>query len=83
LTARENRSKTVGSCIKALNEIATHNAVTIYWIPGHSNYIGNCIADRLAREGTLLETVSLKEILPPMSLIKGKAEHQAKERANR
>ena len=38
--------------IKSLNQLGSSHHVEITWIPGHSNYKGNELADKLAREGS-------------------------------
>ena len=42
----------VARCKRLLNVISMTNEVTINWIPGHSDQMGNEIADRLAKLGT-------------------------------
>ena len=34
-----------------MNKLGENNKITLNWIPGHSNYRGNEIADRLAKRG--------------------------------
>ena len=42
---------TVKQCTDELNKLSSKNEVSVEWIPGHSNYDGNEIADKLAKEG--------------------------------
>ena len=46
---------TQGSLVKEakenLNRLSVSNKVTIQWIPGHEGYMGNEVADRLAKRG--------------------------------
>lgn len=45
-------SKLVLECRNALQELSRLNVVTLLWVPGHSNILGNEEADHLAREGS-------------------------------
>ena len=48
-------SATVLDCIRHFNLLACQtpqNMVTLRWIPGHSGFLGNEHADRLAKEGS-------------------------------
>nr|XP_026695280.1 uncharacterized protein LOC113475382 [Ciona intestinalis] len=36
----------------ALQQLATGNHVRLHWIPGHSDHLGNELADKLARDGS-------------------------------
>lgn len=44
-------SRTVWSCREKLNDLGTHNSVTLVWIPGHTGLEGNERADALAKAG--------------------------------
>jgi len=44
-------SKTISECRKSLNEMATHQRISLIWVAGH-RIEGKCIADELARQGT-------------------------------
>ena len=60
LTATKNKKhyiRTLESTIKALNKLATNNKVTVCWVPGHSGYEGNEIADDLANKGRKMELI--------------------------
>ena len=48
----EINSKLLEDCSKALKLIGSNNKVNLLWVPGHSGYKGNEMADRLAREGS-------------------------------
>lgn len=41
----------VESCYNLLNELAGHNSVTLWWVPGHEGHEGNERADCLAKRG--------------------------------
>ena len=45
------KSHTIKQCIEELNKLSKTNKVSVEWVPGHSNYEGNEIADKLAKEG--------------------------------
>ncbi|XP_043465741.1 uncharacterized protein LOC122500735 [Leptopilina heterotoma] len=44
-------SQLVGDCHEALNRLAGINRVTLFWVPGHSGFICNDKADKLAKTG--------------------------------
>lgn len=46
------RSGLVHECQTTLDLLALHNSVELIWIPGHSGFLGNEIADELARKGS-------------------------------
>ena len=65
LTRRKIINSTVLDCIRSLNILSETNTVTVNWIPGHRGYEGNEIADKLAKEGTLLPTnTTIKTVIP-------------------
>lgn len=45
-------STTVTDCVRLLNLLGAANTVNLSWIPGHSGFAGNELADRLAKAGT-------------------------------
>ena len=49
------KSQTVLNGITALNTLGRSNKVMVKWIPGHSDYEGNEIADKLAKQGSTLD----------------------------
>jgi len=52
LEAVRRTSPLVHQCQKALNEISSWHAVSLFWVPGHAGIRGNEIADGLARGGS-------------------------------
>ena len=50
-------SKLVSDCVVMLQQLATHNKVNLYWVPGHCGVEGNEKADELARHGSEMEFV--------------------------
>ena len=63
-----SRSITVNDCYNALQNIATHNNVTIKWVAAHTGIWGNEKADSLAKAGTT--STSLIKCPIPQSHIK-------------
>ena len=49
------KSHSVSSCKNALRKLTKRNTVKLIWIPSHSNYDGNEIADILAKAGSKSE----------------------------
>jgi len=46
-------SRTIADCRRSLHEMANQFTISLIWIPGHRDIVGNCIADELARQTTL------------------------------
>ena len=53
-------AKSVLECKRLVNKLSEVNTVSINWIPGHAQQMGNEIADRLAKRGTELYTEGLE-----------------------
>jgi ribonuclease HI len=49
------RSRVALDCRSSLNEMSEYFSIQIIWVPGHSDVMGNCRADELARYGTTLQ----------------------------
>ena len=77
-------------CHRSLNEMAKHYKISLIWVSGHQDIEGNCIADELARKGTIIEIHQEKDTIIPIGtcrlLINQKtlrqAEHRWKNAAN-
>jgi len=41
--------------------MASQFTISLIWIPGHRDIVGNCIADELARQGTIKPLLPRKE----------------------
>jgi len=41
--------------------MASQFTISLIWIPGHRDIVGNCIADELARQGTIMPLLPGKE----------------------
>ena len=53
LSATTINTKTVRDCHHSLQTLAVSNDVRIVWTPGHSDILGNELADKLAKSGSL------------------------------
>jgi ribonuclease HI len=74
LTNNKVTSKTVWSCLQKLQQLGSHNKVTLIWVPGHCGIEGNEKADELAG---LNVNQSLTDLELPIShcLIKSNIKH--------
>jgi ribonuclease HI len=52
LACHQINSKLVWNCLECLLKLATHNKVTLAWVPGHHDIQGNEKADALAKLGS-------------------------------
>lgn len=50
-------SNNVADCRKILGELSRNRQVTLTWIPGHCNFMGNEEADKLARKGSVTKMI--------------------------
>ena len=63
-------SRTVEDCVKQLNCLAVTNSVQLKWIPAHSGFQGNELADRLAKDGAAGSLIGPLPLAPiPMSVV--------------
>ena len=67
-------SKTAIECHTALQKLANHNVVRLWWVKGHMGIWGNEEADKLAKKGTTCEITD--EGYLPQSLIKRKVKER-------
>jgi ribonuclease HI len=44
--------KVVWVCHQSLMQLGKHNRVQLIWVPGHEGFVGNEMADQLARTGS-------------------------------
>ena len=56
LTALNTKSRTVNSCLSALNRLGANNTLELKWIAAHSGHWGNEKVDELAKSGTTAST---------------------------
>jgi len=57
-------SRLVWDCIVALQQLSSHNAVKLFWIPGHSGIYSNEPADQLAKAASFKSYVGPEPVLP-------------------
>jgi len=63
-------SRLVWDCIVALQQLSSHNAVKLVWVPGHSSIYGNEQADQLAKAASVKRYVGPEPVLPvPTSVV--------------
>ena len=65
LQAMMINTKTTQQCRNSLNQLGNDNNLTIAWVPGHSNIVGNVEADKTAKEGLSHRSV---EVNVPINL---------------
>jgi len=57
--------------------------ISLIWVPGHRDIVGNCIADELARQGTIVPLLPGKEnVSMPMATCKLNIKNYSKKLAN-
>jgi len=54
-------SRTIADCRRSLHEMANQFTISLIWDPGQRDIVGNCIADELARLGTIKPLLPGKE----------------------
>ncbi|XP_032685833.1 uncharacterized protein LOC116850995 [Odontomachus brunneus] len=55
LAKTTTESAVVWDCMQALARLGESNKITLVWIPGHQGFLGNEIADELAKLGTQMD----------------------------
>ena len=60
LASVSTNSRTVHDCQSSLKEMTEQFNIHLIWVPGHRDIPGNCKADELAKNGTLLPYVRQK-----------------------
>ncbi|XP_032688015.1 uncharacterized protein LOC116852108 [Odontomachus brunneus] len=55
LAKTTTESAVVWDCMQALARLGESNKITLVWIPGHQGFLGNKIADELAKLGTQMD----------------------------
>lgn len=65
-------SKLVLECLNSLCELNQRNLVSLIWVPGHSNILGNEKADELAKRGAETAFTGPEPVIP-ISYNKGKS----------
>jgi len=63
-------SRTIADCRRSLHEMAYQFTISLIWVPGHRDIVGNCIADKLAGQGTIKPLLPGKENGMPMATCK-------------
>ena len=64
LSSYHTTSKLVELCRSKLSELSSCASVTFIWVPGHSDYLGNEMADEIARAGSALDVSEAKAVDP-------------------
>jgi ribonuclease HI len=64
LTHHIIKANTVRECSERLNLLGSENTVRISWVPGHEGITGNETADKLAKEGTELQSINIETPTP-------------------
>jgi len=66
-------SRLVWDCIVALQQLSIHNAVRLFWVPGHSGIYGNEQADQLAKAASFKRYAGPEPVLPvPTSVVQSR-----------
>jgi len=54
-------SRTISDCRRSLHEMVNQFTISLIWVPGHRDIVGNCIAHELTRLGTTKPLLPGKE----------------------
>lgn len=83
LASASTNSTTVHNCRSSLNEMAEQFNIHLIWVPGHRDVPGNCKADELAKNGTILPNViNRHNIGTPLATCKLSLKQHAQESIN-
>lgn len=64
LRRNDTQSRTIMQTFRAINRVAEHNSVYLYWSPGHVGIVGNERADYLANRGIEREQIDITTKTP-------------------
>jgi len=68
--------RTIADCRRSLHEMPNQFTISLIWVPGHRDIVGNCIADELAMQGTTKPLLPGEEnVGMPMATCKPNTKH--------
>jgi len=64
-------SRTIADFRRSFHETASQFTISLIWVPGHWYIVGNCTADELARQGTIMPLLpGMENVGMPMTTFK-------------